>query len=192
MAKEIRAQQVKKGDIVSVPLFVRGKRFRVVGKVKRVVKTSDVGGMDNDRIIQGLELVIDTTKNKENKSIPGVGREFVFSADPKEFIDIVEGLDMDIDEKKLRKIAGMPEELVEAKNPKTKIGKHSVEILTGGRSKMPFGGNKVAIIKFDGRQFEVFKQGMINIWAFAKRPILSRSEGDEFDDWMDDNIGKVK
>jgi len=193
MTKEVRVQQVKKGDIVSVPLFVLGKRFRVVGKVKRINKTSDVGGMDNDRIIRGLELVLDTTKHKENKRVPGVAREFVFSTDPKEFVEIVEGmLDMDIDEKKLRKIAGMPEKLVEAKNPKTKIGKHSIEILTGGRSKMPFGGNKVAIIKFDGKQFEVFKQGMINIWAFAKRPILSRSEGDEFDDWMDDNIGKVK
>ena len=187
MAKEIRVQQVKRGDVVSVPLFVLGKRFRVVGKVKRINKTSDIGGMDNDRIIRGLELVLDTTKHKENKSVPGVAREFVFSTDPKEFVEIVEGL-LDMDEKQLRKYAGMAEKVTEAKNPKTKIGRHTVEILTQGRMKSPFGGNNTAIIKFDGKQFEVFKQGMINIWAFPKRPTLSRQEAEAFDEFMDANL----
>jgi len=69
----------------------------------------------------------------------------------------------------------------------TEIGGHKIKLLAAGRDKNPFGNNPIAIIEFDGTNYEVYKQGMINIWAFKQRPKLSNEDGKEFDNWMDNN-----
>ena len=69
----------------------------------------------------------------------------------------------------------------------TQIGGHDIKLLAGGSDSNPFGNNPIAVIEFDGTRYEVYKQGMINIWAFKERPSLSNEEGKEFDTWMDSN-----
>lgn len=64
------------------------------------------------------------------------------------------------------------------------IGNHKIELLSSDELHYGFGSNKQSMIKFDGEVYEVILQGMINIWAFAKRPELSNSEAAEFDAFL--------
>jgi hypothetical protein len=96
-----------------------------------------------------------------------------------------------MDEKRLRKLSGLPEvPLTEAKNPEIKLGGHIIKLVALGTSRTPFGSNPAGVVQFDSEQYEVFKQGMINIWAFGKRTSLNRADQDKFDKWMDSHLGK--
>ncbi len=64
------------------------------------------------------------------------------------------------------------------------IGKHEIEVLGFTEQHYGVGMNFVAVINFNGDLFTVTLQGMINIWAFAKRSELTTTEASEFDIYM--------
>lgn len=73
-----------------------------------------------------------------------------------------------------------------------KIGRHEVRVVSKGFSTLPFcHRNPVAVIEFDGKMYEAFKQAMIGIWAFSKYPTLTQAEASEFNAMLDKLAGEV-
>lgn len=71
-----------------------------------------------------------------------------------------------------------------------KIGNNTVKVLKETRepTRCGFGTNDTVVIEFDGIQYRAFLQGMINIWAFDKRPTLSSDEGRELDAYINSEL----
>lgn len=147
--------------------------------------------MRYDRNDLGFHQAVQRIIDKESNTAPAEENEDPDDTDwdahwAREDGDDERADDLEADAEFARQDAGDEEE-EDVSVKTTQIGDHTIELLGSGRDNSPFGNNPIAIIKFDGTKYEVYKQGMINIWAFPKRTQLSSAESREFDEWMNNN-----